>query len=92
MYMEYKKMLLYNSFFYKRILETYVWRKGKNMNQIMYKVIYNSRVNKLLRGVNKSLKFVLSEKIKIPPSGILKIKNGRGDILKIKTNQTKLFD
>ncbi|HPT20969.1 MAG TPA: FkbM family methyltransferase [Bacteroidales bacterium] len=56
--------------------------------QIVYKIIYNRKINFILRNINKFLKPVLPDKIKIPPSGVIKIRNSSGNILKIKTNQT----
>lgn len=58
------------------------------MLQLVYKIIYNSRINFVLRNINRFLCPVLSARIKIPPSGTLKIKNSEGDILKFRTNQT----
>ena len=58
------------------------------MKQIIYKTIYQKNINWVLRGVNKFLFPALPKKIKIPPSGILKIRNAEGKVLKIKTNQT----
>ena len=58
------------------------------MKQFLYKLIYDDRVNPVLRNLNKIFSPVLPDKIKIPPSGILKIKNDSGKILKIRTNQT----
>ena len=58
------------------------------IQQIAYKFIYNGKVNFVLRNINKILLPFLPEKIKISPSGILKVKNQEGRVLKIKTNQT----
>lgn len=58
------------------------------MKQIFYKIIYSPTINKVLRNINKILVPVLPNKIKIPPSGVLIIKNEDGKKLKIKTNQT----
>lgn len=58
------------------------------MKQLGYKIIYNSSVNTILRNASKIMRFALPDKVKIPPSGILKIKCSDGKILKIKTNQT----
>jgi len=58
------------------------------MIQSIYKIIYNSKINYVLRNINKLLYPILPNKIKIPPSGVLRIKNSNGTILKIKTNQT----
>lgn len=58
------------------------------MKQAAYKLIYNSNVNIVLRTLNKWLLPVLPPKIKLPPSGIVKIRNQEGHIMKFKTNQT----
>ena len=58
------------------------------MKQLLYKVIYNKYVNKILRNINRILKPILPEKIKLPPSGIIRFKNNLGQVLNIKTNQT----
>jgi FkbM family methyltransferase len=58
------------------------------MIQLFYKIIYNSRINFLLRNLNKFLLPVLPLKIKLPPSGIMTIKNSQGKSIKISTNQT----
>lgn len=54
--------------------------------QIIYKIIYNSTVNYFLRNINYALRFLIKQ-IKIPPSGILKLKTDSG-LIKIATNQT----
>jgi FkbM family methyltransferase len=56
------------------------------MKQIFYKIIYNKNVNVLLRNLNKILSPIIP--FKIPPSGILSLKNTDGKKLKISTNQT----
>jgi FkbM family methyltransferase len=58
------------------------------MNQLFYQIIYNNQINWVLRNINKVLLPVLPEKLKIPPSGILRIKNREGKVMKLKTNQT----
>lgn len=58
------------------------------MIQIFYRIIYSSRINMILRNINKFLLPVLPWKIRIPPSGVLKIKNTAGRTVKISTNQT----
>ena len=58
------------------------------MKQLFYKVIYNKDVNKILRNINRILKPILPENIKLPPSGIIRLKNNLGQVLNIKTNQT----
>lgn len=56
--------------------------------QTFYKIIYNRRINFVLRNLNKLLLPLLPWKIKIPPSGVMKIMGTSGKVLKIKTNQT----
>ena len=58
------------------------------MIQIFYRIIYNSHINCLLRNLNKFLMPLLPWKIKLPPSGVLKLKGSSGKVLKIATNQT----
>jgi len=58
------------------------------MKQLIYRIIYNSNVNLVIRNLNKMLFPILPGEIKLPPSGILKIRNEEGQILKFKTNQT----
>ncbi|MGY5353422.1 FkbM family methyltransferase [Wenyingzhuangia sp. IMCC45467] len=58
------------------------------MKQIIYKLIYHSAINKALRNINKIFSVFLPDNIKIPPSGILTIKNKKSKKLKIRTNQT----
>ncbi len=54
----------------------------------MKQIIYNPTINKFVRNVNKSIYSILPSKIKIPPSGVLTIKNEAGKKLRLKTNQT----
>ena len=61
------------------------------MKQLFYKTIYHPTINLVLRNVNKVFYPVLPKKIKIPPSGVLTIKNKAGKRLKIKTNQTNFL-
>ncbi len=55
--------------------------------KIVYKIIYNPKINWVLRSLNKLLSFILPKKIKLPPSGIFHLKTDSGKI-KISTNQT----
>lgn len=55
---------------------------------IIYSLIYNSKINWILRNLNYLLSPLLPEKIKIHPSGILKVKVGHSKIIKLSTNQT----
>ncbi len=58
------------------------------MKQIFYKAIYNHSINKVLRNINTALAPMLPSVIEISPSGIIKLKNNKGETLKLKTNQT----
>lgn len=55
--------------------------------QFFYRTIYNQTINYFLRNGNKKLNFIIPTKIKIPPSGIIKLETDSGNI-KIATNQT----
>ena len=58
------------------------------MKQLFYKLIYNDSINLVLRSINKLLYPLLPSKIKLPPSGVMKVENKNGEKLKIFTNQT----
>jgi len=58
------------------------------MRQLIYRIIYNPQINRVLRNINKILFPLLPDKIRIPPSGILTIRNEAGRKIFIKTNQT----
>lgn len=58
------------------------------MKQLIYKTIYNSTINRVLRNINKAIYPILPGSIKIPPSGTLRLHNSDGKVLKIRTNQT----
>ena len=58
------------------------------MIQTFYRIIYNRRINFVLRNINRLLLPLLPWKIKIPPSGVMNLKGTNGRNLKIKTNQT----
>nr|WP_321224926.1 FkbM family methyltransferase [uncultured Psychroserpens sp.] len=55
--------------------------------QLIYKLIYQPRINFFLRNLNEILAPLLPNKIKLPPSGTLNLKTDSG-LLKIATNQT----
>ncbi len=55
--------------------------------QLIYKIIYSSPANLVLRKINYVLKSLLPETIKLPPSGILELNTDSGT-LKLATNQT----
>jgi FkbM family methyltransferase len=54
---------------------------------IIYKIIYSPYINFILRNTNKLLKN-LFKNIKIPPSGIIKIRLNNNKVIKYKTNQS----
>ena len=58
------------------------------MKQLLYRIIYTPGLNRVLRAINKALAPILPSKVKLPPSGVMTIKNEAGKQLKIKTNQT----
>lgn len=58
------------------------------MIQLIYRIIYNKNINFVLRNINKLFYFILPNKIKLPPSGSLKIESSNGNTFKILTNQT----
>ncbi len=55
---------------------------------LFYSLIYHSKINKLIRNVNYLLSPLLPSKIKIPPSGIIKIRVKKTSLFYLKTNQT----
>lgn len=61
------------------------------MKQIVYQLIYNPTLNKILRNINKFFSPILPSKIKIPPSGTMTFHGSEGKKLKIKTNQTNFL-
>ena len=58
------------------------------MKQLVYRIIYNSTINKILRNVNLVLKNILPDIIGLPVSGTIAINIGNAKTLKLKTNQT----
>ena len=58
------------------------------MKQLIYRTIYSRTGNRFFRNINKFLFPVLPDKIKIPPSGTIKIRDTDKRALKISTNQT----
>ena len=58
------------------------------MKQILFQIIYNSRINMVLRNLNKLFYPILPKWIKLPPSGKMSITSTDGKSLKILTNQT----
>ena len=57
------------------------------MRQLSYRVIYNPFVNKILRNINKSFRF-LNKRVKLPPSGEIKFTVENKHVIRLKTNQT----
>lgn len=57
------------------------------MRQLFYRVIYNATVNRILRNVNRWLSFALPKKLRIPPSGVIKVSLNSGTF-RFATNQT----
>jgi FkbM family methyltransferase len=56
------------------------------MKELFYKLIYNKKVNWILRNLNKYFKFLFP--FKIPPSGIITIKIDKSIKFKMHTNQS----
>lgn len=54
---------------------------------LIYRFIYNSKINFFIRNINYLFKGLFLNKIKIPPSGIINLNTDSGN-LKIATNQT----
>lgn len=55
---------------------------------IIYKIIYFPFINRILRNVNYFFSPILPEKLKIHPSGKLKVKIDNASVIYLKTNQT----
>jgi len=58
------------------------------MKQLVYRIIYNGTINKILRNANLVLKNILPDTIELPVSGTIAINIGNAKTLKLKTNQT----
>lgn len=58
------------------------------MKQVFYQIIYNSTINSILRSINKFLSPILPNKLKIAPSGLMRISLPEGSSFKFKVNQT----
>lgn len=54
---------------------------------VIYRIIYNRYINFFLRWINKCLVPILPSTVKIPPSGVIKLKSNTRNI-KLATNQT----
>jgi FkbM family methyltransferase len=57
------------------------------MKQLFYRIIYHKTVNWALRNVNKAVSPIF-EQVRLPPSGIVRIRVREGKTIKLKTNQT----
>ncbi len=55
--------------------------------ELFYKIIYSPAINYILRNINRLLRHLLPG-IKIPPSGIIKIRLNKHETFRLKTNQT----
>jgi len=55
--------------------------------KLIYQIIYSPAINYILRNINKLVSGFVP-KIKLPPSGIIKIKLADGETIRFKTNQT----
>ena len=55
---------------------------------IFYSIIYNPKINQILRNLNYLLSPILPEKIKIHPAGLTNVKVKNYNSIKLKTNQT----
>ena len=60
----------------------------KKQMTIFYSIIYNAKLNKIIRNLNYVLAPILPKKIKIHPSGFLKVKIKGTHSITLKTNQT----
>jgi FkbM family methyltransferase len=58
------------------------------MRQLFYRLIYSHRINFILRNINRLLLPVMPWKVRLPPSGVIRIRNASGKTIKIATNQT----
>lgn len=57
------------------------------MKQLLYRIIYHKTFNRVFRNINKAVSPIFKQ-IRLPPSGIIRIRAGQGKTLKLKTNQT----
>ncbi len=57
------------------------------LRNTIYRIIYSPVINKILRNLNKALHFAFP-KVKLPPSGIIRIHLHNRSLLRFKTNQT----
>lgn len=61
------------------------------MLNFIYGIIYNPKINKIIRAINYGLAPILPHKIKIHPSGTVVVKIKNHNSIKFKTNQTNLL-
>lgn len=54
----------------------------------IYSIIYHPSINCVLRNIGRTFSFILPNKFKIQPSGVINVKINDGKYLKLKTNQT----
>ena len=59
--------------------------------QWLYRLVYSSSINKVLRSLNKLLVRTIGLKFKLPPSGILKFQLDSGDEFLMSTNQSNFM-
>ena len=62
------------------------------MIQTFYRIIYNRRINFFLRNINRLLLPLLPWKIKIPPSGVMKLKGYNRQGFKDKNKPDQLLN
>lgn len=58
------------------------------MKQFFYRVIYAPVVNKFLRGINRGVVGLFPCAVKLPPAGLMTIRDGMNRPVKLHTNQT----
>ena len=63
------------------------YEKRDKLN-IFYSIIYDSKLNRIIRNLNYFLSPLLPKKIKIHPAGLLNVKINDHNSIKLKTNQT----
>ncbi len=58
------------------------------MKQAFYKTIYHPKINPTVLRLNRLLLPFMKNKVRIPPSGIITLKNAEGKKVRMKTNQS----
>ena len=61
------------------------------MKQLFYRIIYQANVNYILRNFNKFLYPILPEKLRLSPSGRIKVKISDSNTATFRTNQTNFI-